>query len=225
MRFKLHKIFNLFSGFFLNLAYLTKLSEWREKHSSHFINDFYSGKWDYSKRFTLYQKIFEKENLTIPVNYLEFGVAGGFSFKWWVEHNKNEASRFFGFDTFTGLPEDWNVFKVGDMSTGGKFPEINDNRANFLKGLFQDTLPTFLKDFNNDKRKIIHMDADLYTSTLYVLTSLHPYLKAGDIIFFDEFAVPTHEFLAFKNFTDSYRISYEVIGSMNNYFFVAIKIL
>lgn len=225
MRFNLHTVFKIFSGFLLNLAYLIKLSEWRAQHGGHSINDFYSGKWDYSKRYTLYQKIFEKENLTIPVNYLEFGVAGGTSFKWWVEHNKNEASRFFGFDTFTGLPEDWNVFKAGDMSAGGKFPQINDSRANFLKGLFQDTLPAFLKELSNDKRKVIHMDADLYTSTLYVLTSIHPYLKPGDIIFFDEFAVPQHEFLAFKNFVDSYRISYEVIGSMNNYFFLAIKVL
>lgn len=225
MRFKLHKLFSPFSGFFLNLAYLTKLSEWREKHSSHTINDFYSGKWDYSKRYELYEKIFVKENISGAINYLEFGVAGGTSFRWWIERNKNEASRFFGFDTFTGLPEDWNVFKAGAMSAGGKLPEINDIRGKFLKGLFQDTLPAFLKEFNNDKRKVIHMDADLYTSTLYVLASLHPYLKAGDIIFFDEFAVPRHEFLAFKNYADSFRVSYEVIGTMNNYFFVALKIL
>ncbi|MFI5163723.1 MAG: class I SAM-dependent methyltransferase [Bacteroidia bacterium] len=225
MRFRLHKLFHPFAGFFLNLAYLTKLSEWRAQHSGHPINDFYSGKWDYSKRYILYQKIVEKENLGVPINYLEFGVSKGSSFKWWAEHNKNEASRFFGFDTFTGLPEDWNVFKAGAMSAEGKFPEINDSRTKFLKGLFQDTLPAFLKDLNNDKRKIIHLDADLYTSTLYVLTMLHPYLKAGDILFFDEFAVPQHEFLAFKNFVDSYRVSYEVLGTMNNYFFVAVKIL
>ena len=82
-----------------------------------------------------------------------------------------------------------------------------------------------MKKFKNDKRKIIHLDADLYTSTLYVLTSLHPYLNKGDILFFDEFAVPRHEFLAFKNYTESYRVSYEVIGTMNNYFFTAIKIV
>ena len=225
MRMNLHALFSPFAGLFLNLAYLTKLSEWRKKNSHHTINDFYSEKWDYSKRFILYQKVLEKENLSVAVNYLEFGVSKGFSFKWWVEHNKNEASCFFGFDTFTGLPEDWNVFKAGAMSAGGNFPQLNDNRANFIKGLFQDTLPAFLKEFRNDKRKIIHLDADLYTSTLYVLTSLHPYLKAGDILFFDEFAVPQHEFLAFKNYADSYRISYEVIGTMNNYYFVAIKII
>ncbi len=110
------------------------------------------------------------------------------------------------------------------MSTEGKHPEINDSRAKFIKGLFQDTLPEFMKAFQNDKRKIIHLDADLYTSTLYVLATLHPCLKSGDILFFDEFAVPQHEFLAFKNYVDSFRISYEVIGTMNNYFFVAIKI-
>jgi hypothetical protein len=225
MRFKLHKLFSPFTGFFLNLAYLTKLSEWRAKHSTHAINDFYLGKWDYTKRYTLYEKIMEKEGLaSAAVNYLEFGVAKGLSFKWWIEHNKNDASRFFGFDTFTGLPEDWNVFKAGDMTTGGKFPEINDSRGNFLKGLFQDTLPEFLKTFSNDKRKIIHLDADLYTSTLYVLATLHPHLRPGDILFFDEFAVPQHEFLAFKNYTDSFRTNYEVIGSMNNYFFLAVKI-
>ena len=42
------------------------------------------------------------------------------------------------------------------------------------------------------------MDADLYSSTLYVLTMLAPYLKAGDIVMFDEFTVPRHEYLAFK---------------------------
>ncbi len=225
MRFALHKIFRPFTGFFLNLAYLTKLSEWRSKNATHSINDFYSSKWDYSKRYSLYEQILESEKLTGPVNYLEFGVAKGLSFKWWCTKNKDESSRFFGFDTFTGLPENWNVFKAGDMSTEGKFPDINDSRGIFLKGLFQDTLPEFLKSFNDDKRKIIHLDADLYTSTLFVLATLHPFLRAGDIVFFDEFAVPQHEFLAFKNYVDSFRVKYEVIGSMNNYFFVAIKLL
>ena len=225
MRMNLHLLFRPFSGLFLNLAYLSKMSEWRKKHSALAINDFYNGKWDYSSRLTLYQKVFEKENLSSPVNYLEFGVSKGASFKWWIEHNKNPESEFFGFDTFTGLPEDWNVFKAGAMSAGGNFPVINDNRATFIKGLFQDTLSPFLKTFKNDKRKIIHMDADLYTSTLYTMATLHPFIKAGDILFFDEFAVPQHEFLAFKNYVDSFRVSYEVIGAMNNYYFLAVKIL
>ncbi|MBK8780187.1 MAG: hypothetical protein IPO25_23355 [Saprospiraceae bacterium] len=53
---------------------------------------------------------------------------------------------------------------------------------------------------------------------------LAPLLKPGDIIFFDEFSVPSHEFLAWKNFTDSYYLKYEMIGAANNYVFAAFKL-
>lgn len=85
MRFNLHTLFKPFSGMLLHLAYLTALSEWRKKHSGHSLNDFYSGKWDYSKRYTLYQKIFENENLAVPVNYLELDVASGTFFSRLIE--------------------------------------------------------------------------------------------------------------------------------------------
>jgi hypothetical protein len=110
------------------------------------------------------------------------------------------------------------------MSTDGKTPDIQDNRVTFIKGLFQETLPGFLKTFSGNKRNVIHLDADLYTSTLFVLASLAPFLKQDDIILFDEFAVPRHEFLAFENFVSSFRINYEVIGAANNYYFLAVKI-
>jgi hypothetical protein len=51
-----------------------------------------------------------------------------------------------------------------------------------------------------------------------------PYLKSGDILIFDEFAVPRHEFLAFTNFVDAYRVDYEIIAAYNNFFFVAVKL-
>ena len=68
------------------------------------------------------------------------------------------------------------------------------------------------------------MDADLYSATLYTLTSLAPVLKKGDIIFFDEFAVATHEFKAFHDFVQSYYINFELIAAANNYYFTAFKI-
>ena len=42
---------------------------------------------------------------------------------------------------------------------------------------------SWAKNLLSDKRLVINIDADLYTSTLYVLTMLAPYLKKDDIIF------------------------------------------
>ncbi|MFC0771448.1 TylF/MycF/NovP-related O-methyltransferase [Terrimonas alba] len=205
---------------------MSRLSRWahEQKNKSSF-NDFFAYKSDYNKRFSLYQHITSAETKNEPIEYLEFGVAGGSSFKWWVEHNTNPQSRFHGFDTFEGLPEAWGPFKAGDMSTGSKQPDIKDARVKFYKGLFQQTLPGFIQQYNSTNRKLIHMDADLYTSTLFTLTSLAPLLKKGDIILFDEYLVPSHEFLAFDNFIKSYYINTEFIGAANNYLFTAFKIV
>jgi hypothetical protein len=47
---------------------------------------------------------------------------------------------------------------------------------------------------------------------------------AVDIIFFDEFVVPTHEFMAYQQFIDSYYFDLELIGAANNYYFTAFKV-
>ena len=46
----------------------------------------------------------------------------------------------------------------------------------------------------------------------------YPYLKKGDIIFFDEFNVANHEFLAFKIFTESFYVKLRPIGAVNNFY-------
>ena len=225
MRWKLHVLVEPFSGFLLNLVYLSKLSKWRANTPSPKLNDWYLKEWGYQKRYNLYDFILEEEKLNGPIRYLEFGVAAGQSFKWWLDHNKHPESTFDGFDTFTGLPEDWNVFKAGAMSAGGNFPVINDDRGTFHKGLFQETLPAYIRSMSDDRRKVILLDADLYSSTLYVLTSFGPYLKKGDIILFDEFTVPRHEFLAYSEFVASYYTKMELIGAQNNYYFTAFKVV
>ena len=47
----------------------------------------------------------------MDLNYLEFGVADGHSFNWWMTENISLIHRFYGFDTFTGLPEDFGPIK------------------------------------------------------------------------------------------------------------------
>jgi hypothetical protein len=223
-RFKLHIFIKLFEGVIINAAYLSKLSRWIDNSPKVKFNDFYNKKVNYEDRFKLHEFVANEEIQDQPIDYLEFGVASGIAFKWWVEKNKNPESRFFGFDVFTGLPEDFGVMKKYHYYSAGQTPEIEDTRIEFIKGLFQDSLPEFLNNYKPLQKKVIHMDADLYSSTLFVLTKLIPFLENDDIIIFDEFGVPTHEFRAFSDIVSSYNLKYELLGAINNYLQIAIKI-
>jgi len=220
-------LFNFLSNPLLFLSNVLKLSKWISVHNDkNVLNDFYRPVRNYNDRFKLYEYFITKENIeNDAINYIEFGVAQAHSFKWWLNKNKTSGSRFYGFDTFEGLPESWGTYNKGDMNA--LIPKLEDTRHEFFKGLFQDTLYEFLKthDLNDGKRKVIHLDADLFSSTLFVLTTLAGYLKNGDILIFDEFNVPNHEFYAFKIFTDTFYIKYELLGAVNNFYQVAFKII
>jgi hypothetical protein len=204
------------------LGHLSGVSKWISRQNNLRFTSFPSKIFDYSKRYDLYKFIIENEILDKEIDYLEFGVSKGSSFKWWVENIKHKNSRFYGFDTFTGLPEDWGSFKKGDMSNGNKPPVLDDSRHEFYQGIFQNTVYTFLKKYKSNKRKVIHLDADIFSATLFVLTTISPYLRKGDILIFDEFNVPLHEYKAFKIWVDSFYIDYTVIGEVNNFYQVAI---
>ena len=220
---QLHRLFNLFSGIFLNTFYLAKLSEFIHQNRNIPLNDF-PAKWNYNARYPMYEAVLQREVGQENMNYFEFGVASGQSFRWFLEQNKNPSSRFYGFDTFSGLPEDWGPYKKGSFSTGNKPPDVNDQRAEFCQGLFQQTLRERLKSIDMSKRSVLMMDADLYSATLYVLTTMAPFLKKGDLIFFDQFAVPTHEFRAYFDFTQSFYMKLDLIAAANNFYFVAFKV-
>jgi len=210
--------------FFQFSGHLAGLSIWIARHKKCGYSDFYTYRFDYSKRYELYEHIIQSQNLNTEIDYLEFGVARGLSFKWWISRITDPAARFYGFDTFSGLPEDWGPFKKGDMNNGNTPPGIDDSRHQFYQGLFQQTLLPFLNNYKPGRRKVIHMDADLYSSTLYVLTLLTPFIKAGDILCFDEFNVPMHEYKAFKEWSSSFYIRYKVLGGVNNFYQTAILI-
>jgi len=205
------------------IYHLAQLSRWISKQKDIAFNDFYTLKFDYSKRELLYETIIRDQGLDSNINYLEFGVSQGVSFRWWVDRIKDQGAKFYGFDTFDGLPEDWGSFKKGDMNNSGKPPVIDDKRVKFFKGMFQDTLYPNLSEFNLN-RLVVHMDADLYSSTSFVLRTLTEYLLTGDIIIFDEFNVPLHEFKAFTEWVKNNDIKYRVIGAVNNFYQIAIII-
>jgi len=163
------------------------------------------------------------------INYIEFGVYQGETIKFWSEKLTDPTNNFFGFDTFTGLPEAWMPGKAkGHFSLDGVVPNLEDESIYLFKGLFQETLPKFIGE-NSEKlkcnRNIIHLDADLYSSTLFVLMAFSSILKNDDILIFDEFSYPMlHEFRAFENFLESCPINVDCIGSTTDFTQIAFRI-
>ena len=119
---------------------------------------------------------------------LEFGVYQGKTIRIIADHFKNDT--VWGFDSFEGLPEDWKTTKVGEIRhPKGHFrldglPEVPEN-VRLVKGFFNQSLPYWLKE-NNQPIKFLHLDADLYSSTIEVLTMLNSQIVPGTIIVFDE---------------------------------------
>jgi O-methyltransferase len=152
------------------------------------------------------------------MDYLEFGVFQGDSIKCWAGLNKHQDSRFFGFDSFEGLPVDWrNGRGKGYFDVGGKMPRIDDPRIKFIKGWFDNTVPPFARDFTRKNRLVMHLDADLYGSTMLPLLYFGPFMAKGTLLIFDEFYDREHEFKALMDWQRIYRRNFRIVAEVKNY--------
>jgi len=188
------------------IAMVAKLSAWCRKNPCQTFDD----------RFALCESLVKPDD---QIDYLEFGVGNAESLKWWLNYNRHDDSRFRGYDIFTGLPERW--MRLPKSAFAQSPPDIADQRCQIIVGMFQETVlqpPQF-----HGGKVVIHLDADLYSSTLYVLTTVKP--PAGSILIFDEFSAPTHEFKAFAEYVESHYINCRLLGRTANYTQVAMEIL
>lgn len=146
---------------------------------------------------------------------LEFGVWKGESINFFASAVPN--SKLFGFDSFEGLEEDWYGFELakGTFNLGGKLPKVEKNVV-LKKGWFEDTLPNFKKELGSQRVAILHLDADTYKPTAFVLTELVTNIGAGTIVIFDEyFGYPNwrlHEYKAWQEFVKANQIKYRYIA-------------
>ena len=171
-------------------------------------------------------------NKSTQLQYTEEGVIAEFGV--WKGESINflaktcPRARVFGFDSFEGLEEDWYGYSLqkGRYSTKGRLPKV-ENNVTLIKGWFEDTLPNFVKSLAHEQILILHMDADTYKPSKYVLNSLVKNLDTGSIIIFDEyFGYPgwqLHEFKAYQEFVTKFSIKYKYIAYTNMQ--VAIEIL
>ena len=181
----------------------------------------------FQNRYKLYDHIENEYIGNKAFDYLEFGVYKGASIDYWTKINRDEETRFYGFDTFTGLPEAWKEGQSvsrpqGSFSSLGVLPNIKDPRVHFIRGLFQDTLDKFLRNYKPGGKLVIHNDSDLYTSSLYLLTKCDNIITPGTIIIFDELSSWMNEFKALEDYVSSYYRNYEVIASTSSFTEVAI---
>jgi hypothetical protein len=147
-----------------------------------------------------------------PVTYLEFGVSRGGTFRKILEHFTSPDARFVGFDSFEGLPESWKGLAPGAFSAHGNTPDVNDNRVRFVKGWFQNTFHdslTWLAPRLAHPPVLVHFDADLYYSTLFLLTSLWPHCAEYYFIM-DDFMVD--DIVALHDLSLAYPVAIEFLA-------------
>lgn len=143
----------------------------------------------------------------------EFGVAGGKTLRhiaglW--------GGPVHGFDSFEGLPEDWTgtAEQAGRFDLKGKLPKLAANAALHV-GWFENSLPPFLGT-HPGQAALLHLDADLYSSTKTVLEAFRDRIAPGTVLVFDEYYnYPNwreHEFKAFQEFVAAAGLAYKYVG-------------
>jgi Methyltransferase domain len=159
------------------------------------------------------------------VDYFEFGVYQGQSMAFWSGLNTHPSSRFFGFDSFEGLPEDWkNGNLAGSYSARGKIPATDDARVRFIVGWIQTSLPAFLACHEPRNPVLILNDSDLYSSTLYSLSTMNALTPPGTIVILDDFYDPLHQYRALHDYASAYMRQFEIIAATREFTQAAVQI-
>jgi len=135
----------------------------------------------------------------------------------------------YGFDTFEGLVEDWQIddqilvrqgtFSLAEpiaqrfmrdtgVSLHEGLPAPLGRRVQFIRGSTYETLVPFLADRPAAPIALFHMDLDTYESCLHALETCKDRFVEGSILVFDEFLVTNGEMRAFYEFQSQYGLEY-----------------
>lgn len=160
--------------------------------------------------------------------FMEFGVYKGASVNYVASLVPDKI--VYGFDSFSGLPEDWAYGYPKGRFRLNELPKVCSN-VKLVVGLFQETLEPFLKEHMR-RVAFVHMDADLYSSTKYVLFTLvkHNRLQRGTVIQFDELCGYVKwwtkgEYKALLEFVKEFNAKFEYLGNAYRGKTVSLKIL
>lgn len=137
------------------------------------------------KRFKEEHLRYAFDNANLDGYMLEFGVYVGNTMRRICKFTNQEI---FGFDSFEGLPEPWQWNSTKTMTMDrfkvDKLPAVPP-QVTLVKGWFKDTIPEWKKD-HTGPIKFMHIDSDLYSSAITVLTELNDQILPDTVIVFDE---------------------------------------
>jgi len=158
---------------------------------------------------------------------LEFGVATGRTLNHFARLLPQKT--VYGFDGFVGLPEDWTSRMRKGFFARTSLPRVRKN-CELWVGWFNETLPGFVKDVQQKQPvALLHVDCDLYSSTVTVLNELKKNIVPGTVIVFDEYlnypGWQLDEFKAWQEFVKANKIKYEYIGYVSKHQKVAVRVL
>lgn len=150
---------------------------------------------------------------SVPGIACEFGVYKGETFRY---IGKKTEFKCYGFDSFTGLPEDWRTgFPVGTFDLGGNPLTDLPMNVELIQGLFSDTAAKFASQ-TDQPVILVHIDCDLHSSTLDALNGISTKLHREAVVVFDEyFGYPgwrLHEHKAWREFTQDQGISFRYLS-------------
>lgn len=123
------------------------------------------------------------KKVNIDGAFMEFGVYKGASISHIAKKRPNQTIH--GFDSFYGLTEDWVTNPESTFSVDGKLPTVPNN-VKLYQGYFEQTLPQWIEE-HADSVAFVHVDCDLYSSTVTVLDCLKDRFRPGTVIVFDDY--------------------------------------
>ena len=142
----------------------------------------------------------------------EFGVASGRTLAQ-ISAGVGGA-KVYGFDGFKGLPEAWKFGRGEGAFARTDLPPVPAN-AELVIGWFKDTLPGFVAQ-HQEPLSFLHVDCDLYSSTMDILDNLGTYIAPGTVIVFNEYynypGWKNHEWKAWQEFVAKTGTAYRYVG-------------
>ncbi len=100
---------------------------------------------------------------------------------------------------------------------------MSDSRVKFFKGWFDQVLPNYSPPEHDVL--VVNLDADLYSSTIYVLRWLRPHLRGRTFIYFDEMNHVDEEPRAFDEFVAESGLRFRALAADQTLAFVAFELL